>query len=90
MRDAGKKKAGLGNFRNRDGGGYMCNGSPSDSDLHTGTWGTATTAISVSPGHSHSVRGSWGFWFLFCLGTRSAGEGAGESSGFYFHIINTS
>ena len=37
------------------------------------------------PSHSHSVRGSWGLWFLFCLGTRSRREeGVGKSSGFSF------
>lgn len=39
----------------------------------------------LPPSRSHSVRGSWGLWFLFCLGTRSRSEeGAGESPGFSF------
>lgn len=45
----------------------------------------------LPPSHSHSVRGSWGLWFLFCLGTRSgSAEGLVRALASHFRVINAS
>lgn len=45
----------------------------------------------LPPSHSHSVRGSWVLWFLFCLGTRSRSEeGLVRALASHFRVINAS
>lgn len=58
--------------------------------LTLGPGGQPQQPFPSPPGHSHSAGGSWGFLFLFCLGTKKIAKGAGGSSGFYLHIINAS